>query len=161
MADDKAPHAGSPGRRPDSCYVHGPSIPNSEDGLQRNRRKNHHQWRAWQPRNRDPGLGSTSLVKKPRFFSHQRFLIHSNQNPVRPRFVGFHVLKWVLQIDSFEKLGFAGSHTEVDNLRVADYFPGRSLERHAELDGPGKAWRFSGFETFSLFSVKLGGPLFF
>ena len=29
---------------------------------------------------------------------------------------GFHVHKWVLHIDSFEKLRFAGSHTEVDHL---------------------------------------------
>ena len=153
MADDKAPHAGSLGCRPDSCYVHGPSIPNSEDGLQRNRRKNHHQSRAWQPRNRDPGLGSTSLEKKPRFFSHQRFLNQSNQNPVRPRFAGFHVLKWVLQIDSFEKLGFAGSHTEVDHLRVADYFPGLSLERHAELDGVRQTPIGFIFETCSLIGI--------
>ena len=119
--------------------------------------------------NREPDsleIGTLALVppawrKNLDFFSHQRFLKHLNQNPVRPRFAGFHVRKWVIQIDSFKKLGFAGSHTEVDNLRVADYFPGLSLERHAELDGPGKAWRFSGFETCSLFSVELGSPLFF
>ena len=111
--------------------------------------------------NRDPGslkigtlaFGSTSLEKKPRFFSNQRFLNQSNQNPVRPRFAGFHVRKWVLQIDSFEKLGFAGSHTEVDNLRVADYFPGRSLERHAELDGVRQTPIGFIFETCSLIGI--------
>ena len=118
--------------------------------------------------NGEPGnleIGTLALVppawRKNLDFFPSTILIRLNQNPVRPRFVGFHVRKWVLQIDSFEKLGFAGSHTEVDNLRVADYFPGLSLERHAELDGPGKAWRFSGFETCSLFSVELGRPLFF
>ena len=111
--------------------------------------------------NREPGsleIGTLALVppawrKNLDFFSHQLFLNQSNQNPVRPRFVGFHVHKWVLQIDSFEKLRFAGSHTEVDHLRVADYFPGLFLERHAELDGVRQTPIGFIFETCSLIGI--------